>query len=335
MPRPACASGSRTTSRSPRSPDRRSAPGVRPAADGPRHLLLLMVPGPLRFSSRLRPVRGLVLVLAALCPPSTPAAAAPPRRVVALAPSAAEIVYALGAADVVVGVSDFAADLPESRGKARLGGFAPDLERIASLSPDLAVVSRDGTDRRAAERIAGLGIRVVVTDATSLAGVLADIRRVGAALERPAAAESLVAAMKGRAAAARERSPARRNPGRWSALALIWPDPALVAGPATFVGDLLALAGLSNVVPSSAGEWPRVSHETLVAWNPRLLVQPDSAENRAAFAAAFAPGGRWRLLPPGRDGRVVVLPGAWLERPGPHLVDALEALVRKLGEVGP
>jgi ABC-type Fe3+-hydroxamate transport system substrate-binding protein len=36
-----------------------------------------------------------------------------------------------------------------------------------------------------------------------------------------------------------------------------------------------------------------------------------------------------------RDGRVVVLPGAWLERPGPRLVDALEALVEKLRELGP
>ena len=273
--------------------------------------------------------------MAALLAGRAAAGEVPPRRVVALAPSAAEIVYALGASDRVVGVSDYAADLPESRGKTRLGGFAPDLETVAALKPDLAVVSRDGTDRRAAERLAAIGVRVVVTDATTLSGVFEDVRRVGAALGRSAEAERLVASMERRAAAAEARSPARRAAPRPTAVALIWPDPAVVAGPATFVGDLLSRAGLANVVPASAGEWPRVSQETLVSWNPRLLVRPDTAENRAAFEGAFAAGSRWRLLPAVRDGRVVVLPGAWLERPGPRLVDALEALVSRLGEVAP
>ncbi|MBK9090125.1 MAG: ABC transporter substrate-binding protein [Holophagales bacterium] len=278
---------------------------------------------------------GLLGGLACALLAATAPAVASPQRIVVLAPSSAEIVYALGAAKRVVGVSDFAADLPESSGKVKLGGFAPDLERIVALRPDLAVVSKDGTDRRAAERLASLGVRVVVTDASSLAGVFEDIRRVGSALGTTVEAARLVAALEARASAAQARSTARRGPHRPSALALIWPDPPVAAGPATFVGDLLARAGLSNVVPASAGEWPRVSHETLVAWNPRVVVRPETAENRAAFQAGFAPGGRWRLLPAVREGRVVVLPGAWLERPGPRLVDALEALVEKLREVVP
>ena len=259
----------------------------------------------------------------------------PPRRVVALAPSAAEILYALGAAERVVGVSDFAAGLPGSKGKVRLGGFLPDLERIAALKPDLAVVSKDGTDRRAAERLAALGVRVVVTDATSLEGVYADVRRVGKALGSGDEADRLVAAMSRRVAAAEARArlgPTRR---RRRALAVIWPEPPIVAGRGTFVGDLLERAGLENVVPASAGEWPRLSHEVLVAWAPDLLVRPETAENRAVFAAAFVPSSRWFLLPAVREGRVVVLPGDHLERPGPRLVDALEVLVERLREVGP
>lgn len=279
---------------------------------------------------------GLLRALAAAALVSgTPAAADAPRRVVALAPSAAEILYALGVAERVVGVSDFAADLPGSRGKVRLGGFSPDLERIASLRPDLAVVSRDGTDRRAAERLAALGIPVVVTDATSLAGVREDVRRVGRAVGRSAEAEQLVAGMERRVAAAEARAPSRAGGPKRSALAVIWPEPPVVAGRATFVGDLLERAGLANVVPASAGEWPRVAHETIVSWGPDLVVRPDTSENRAAFGAAFGPASRWRLLPAVRDGHVVVLPGEWFERPGPRLVDALEALVEALRKAAP
>jgi iron complex transport system substrate-binding protein len=279
---------------------------------------------------------GLPLALAAgLLAAVTLPAAASPRRVVALAPSAAEIAYALGAADLVVGVSDFAADLPASAGKPRLGGFSPDLERVAALKPDLALVSRDGTDRRAAERLESLGIRVVVTDAATLEGVFADVRRVGAALGREDRAETLVAGLATRAAAAEARAPRPSGGRRSTAIALIWPDPPVVAGRGTFVGDLLERAGLENAAPRKAGDWPRLSHETLVGWNPRLLVRPETPENAAAFAAAFAPGSRWLLLPAVREGRVVVLPGAWLERPGPRLVDALEALVERLREMRP
>ena len=99
---------------------------------------------------------------------------APPRRIVALAPSAAEILFALGSASRVVGVSDFARDLPLAAGKTRLGGFAPDLERVVQLAPDLVVVSRDGTDRAAWEKLTAMGLNVLVTSGTTLDGVIDD-----------------------------------------------------------------------------------------------------------------------------------------------------------------
>lgn len=243
----------------------------------------------------------------------------------ALAPSAAEILFALGAADRVVAIPDFAADLPGTAGKVRIGGFTPDLERVVSLAPDLVVASRDGTDRAAYEKLKGLGIPVLATEARSLAGVLADIRRVGDAIGEPAAAGRLVASLSERITAAERRAAGRREP-RPRVVVVIWPEPPVVAGPATFLGDLLDRARLVNVVPVKAGDWPRVSHETLAAWDPDLVIRPTTAENDAAFARAFAPDGPWRLVPAVPGGRVVAVPGALLERPGPRLVDALERL---------
>jgi iron complex transport system substrate-binding protein len=225
----------------------------------------------------------------------------------------------------VVAVSDFAADLPGARGKVRIGGFTPDLERVVSLAPDLVVASRDGTDRAAYDKLAALGLPVLATDARTLDGVLSDILRVGRAIGEPAAAERLVRALAERIAAAERRAAARSGPPL-RVVAVIWPDPPVVAGPATFVGDLLARARLVNVVPERAGEWPRVSHETLAAWNPDLVIRPETAENDPAFSRAFAPGGPWRLVPAVREGRIVALPGGALERPGPRLVEALERL---------
>jgi iron complex transport system substrate-binding protein len=246
----------------------------------------------------------------------------PPRRVVALAPSAAEILFALGAAPRVVGVPDFVDDLPEAAGKKRLGGFAPDLERVVSLAPDLVVVSRDGTDRAAFEKLEALGLRVVVTNGTTLDGVLLDVERVGRALGEDARARALVDGLTRRIAAAEAVGRARP---RARALVLIWPDPPVAAGAGTFVGDVVRRAGFENVVPPSAGDWPRVSFEALAAWNPDLVIRPETAENAEAFHRAFSDA-RWRLVPAVAEGHVVTLPGGLLERPGPRLVEALERL---------
>jgi iron complex transport system substrate-binding protein len=264
----------------------------------------------------------LPLGLALLAPPAPTRPPAPPRRVVALAPSAAEILFALGAAPRVVGVSDFAADLPEAAGKVRVGGFAPDLERVVSLAPDLVVVSKDGTDRAAFEKLEALGLAVVVTSGTTLAGVLEDVTRVGHALGEDERARALVAALAKRIAAAEALGRAR---SRARALVLIWPDPPVAAGAGTFVGDVVTRAGFVNVVPESAGDWPRVSFEALAAWNPDLVIRPETRENAEAFARAFGDA-RWHLVPAVSAGRVVVLPGGLLERPGPRLVEALERL---------
>jgi iron complex transport system substrate-binding protein len=222
----------------------------------------------------------------------------------------------------VVGIPDFADDLPEAAGKTRVGGFAPDLERVVALAPDLVVVSKDGTDRAAYEKLESLGLTVVVTSGTTLDGVLEDVARVGHALGEDERARALVLVLTKRIAAAEALG---RSRPRRRAVALIWPDPPVVAGDGTFVGDVLSRAGFSNVVPKSAGDWPRVSFETLASWNPDLLVRPDTRENAGAFARAFADA-RWRLVPAVREGRVVVLPGSLLERPGPRLVEALERL---------
>lgn len=191
-----------------------------------------------------------------------------------------------------------------------------------SLAPDLVVVSKDGTDRAAFEKLEALGLPVVVTAGTTLDGVLEDVIRVGHALGDDERAAALVAALTRRIAAAEALGRARP---RTRAVALIWPDPPVVAGDGTFVGDVLSRAGFSNVVPRSAGDWPRVSFETLASWNPDVVVRPDTPENAGAFARAFADA-RWRLVPAVKEGRVVVLPGDLLERPGPRLVEALERL---------
>ncbi len=161
-----------------------------------------------------------------------------------------------------------------------------------------------------------------MTSGTTLAGILEDVARVGHALGEDERARALVLALTERIAAAEARG---RSHPRARVLALIWPDPPVAAGAGTFIGDVVRRAGFTNVVPETAGDWPRVSFETLAAWNPDLVIRPETPENAEVFERAFADA-RWRLVKAVSAGRIVVLPGSLLERPGPRLVEALERL---------
>lgn len=223
-------------------------------------------------------------------------------------------------------VSDFAADLPAASGKARVGGFSPDLEAILALKPDLIVVSRDGTDRVAAEKLQSLGLTVLITGGASLQGVLEDVRKVGQAIGESASAARFVESARLRIRTAQERVSHQTGQSPTAAV-VIWPDPPVLAGPGSFIGDLLRVAGFQNVVPESAGEWPRVSYESLAGWNPDVVIRPTTPENEGAFQRSFGSDERWKLVPAVRRASIVKVPGAWIERPGPRLLDALEALV--------
>lgn len=262
-----------------------------------------------------------------------PAAPVPatPRRIVALAPSAAEILVALGAADRVVGVSDFAKDIPEVASRERVGGFRPDIERVLALRPDLVVVSKDGTDRTAHDQLVRLKVPLLVTSGNTLDGVFSDIENVGRAIGEEVRAKDLVERLRTRVKAVAGRLARREPVARESpVLVLIWPDPPVVAGPDSFIGDLLRQGGIRSAVPAKAGEWPRVSLETIASWGPDLLVHPETEENRDVFKKALKGNPQWKVVRAYSEGRIVSVPGAWLERPGPRLVDALEHLAAQL-----
>jgi iron complex transport system substrate-binding protein len=257
--------------------------------------------------------------------PRTEAGAGAPRRIVALAPNLTEIVFALGAGDRLVGVSEYS-DYPEAaRSIPRVGGLEVDPEKIASFSPDLVLAIAEGSGRGAVEALEAAGVPVAVVPSGSLDAVLEAIRMVGRRLSLEEEAESLVTELSRKRAAVRERAASSKRP---RTLLLVWPDPPQAAGGGTFLDDLLTEAGAVNVVGNRPG-WPILSKEFLATAEIDLLLLPDSAQTRPAYARAFESG----TLSRGPIARAPVLrlDEAALTRPGPRVFDMLERLSRAEG----
>jgi iron complex transport system substrate-binding protein len=260
--------------------------------------------------------------------------AAEPMRIVSLAPSNTEIVCALGACDRLVGVTDFddypaeVADVPDVVIAASV-----DVELVVAAEPDLVLAAgNELTPTAVIEQLGGLGLPVLVLYPESLDEVYADIQLIGAALGRRQAAAELVASMEERVA---DVVAAVEGAERPLTLYEVFhaEGTTYTAGEGSFLASLLELAGATPLVGDAQGV---IDAEPLVAADPELILlgtasyDPSLAEPDAALDTVRARAG-WADLAAVRDGAVIpYLDDITTTRPGPRIVDGLEALARAI-----
>ena len=117
----------------------------------------------------------------------------PPQRIVSLSAGHTEILYALGAGDQVTAV-DNTSDCPSAANELpKVDAFAPSVEQIAGLEPDLVVIFFDPGDLQSSLR--GLGIKVLnLAVPESVEGVYDQTVLLGEATGHPDDAERVVSA---------------------------------------------------------------------------------------------------------------------------------------------
>jgi ABC-type Fe3+-hydroxamate transport system substrate-binding protein len=179
-------------------------------------------------------------------------------RVVSLVPSLTEWLVHAGVGERLVGVTDWCAEpaevvarLPKVRGTKN-----PDLRAIRALEPDLVVANAEENRKLDVDRLEAGGLPVFVTMPTTVAGAVAELRDLAAAVgDLPHAAAidvDLVAAV---ADAYRGRPPAGAVRPRYACA--VWRDPWMWLGRRTYAADLLALAGGEPVLDDPATRYPK------------------------------------------------------------------------------
>ena len=227
----------------------------------------------------------------------------PATRIISLVPSATLTLREIGAADRLVGRTDFdtaawAAELPSVG-----GGLEPSLETIVSLRPDLVVRFAGSQDRRTPARLDDLGIPHIAVRPDRVADVLETVRILGRATGLEASAAELVARIEAGLADVEER--VRPHPRKRVAYVL-GGTPPWVAGPGTYIHELLTLAGGDNVFADLDELYAGVSPEEIRSREIDVVL----VSGADVFDPSLAP-----------DARVEIV-DASIEIPGPHLADA-------------
>lgn len=271
----------------------------------------------------------------------TPVQAQTPPRVVSLHPAATEILLALDAADLLVARMEGDVSIVVG-GRAALGSAAladlpslgemltPNLEVLASVAPDL-VIAWAGSDLSALSRVVERrGGRVEAIAVDRLSEVLPAIEKVGAWVARRAEAARLADEFAATLARARALAPPGPRP---RVLWIVWSEPIVVAGPGTFIHDVIEVAGGENAAASVRAPWPRLGMESIVALDADIVVWPKGPGLFGVDELTLRGG--WRSLRAVVDGRVLVVDAERYHDAGPEIAEAtldfardLERLVR-------
>lgn len=259
---------------------------------------------------------------------------APPERIVSLAPSSTEIVCALEACDRLVGVTDFddypaeVADIDDVVINAQV-----DVERVVAAEPDLVIAAgNEITPSAVIAQLVELDLPVLVLYPETLDEVYDDIRLVGTLLDAQGGADELIAGMEDRVDAIVEAVADADRP-RTLYEVFYAEGSTYTAGEGSFLASLIGLAGGEPVTGDAQG---LIGAEDLVAADPQLILlgtasyDPTLADADAARTAVAARPG-WADLSAVADGRVVPYTDDIVTtRPGPRIVDGLEALARAI-----
>jgi iron complex transport system substrate-binding protein len=239
----------------------------------------------------------------------------PARRVVALFPSASETLVAIGARGLLVGRTDFDAALDSLPSVG--GGLDPNLERLASLRPDL-VIGWETNRPQLRERLKELGIPVFSIRTDDTTDVFRTIQNLGRLTGRTPSADSLAEKLRGEIDAVRASVAGLPRP---SVFFVVWHDPPMTTGPKTFIAQLVEVAGGTILFPDAKQPWPNVSMEEVVKRQPDVVILP-VGESGSPKIDARAPG--WRELKAMRSPALV--PADLVNRPGPRIGETARLL---------
>ncbi|MBO4287662.1 MAG: ABC transporter substrate-binding protein [Kiritimatiellae bacterium] len=267
------------------------------------------------------------LVLGVGCSRQSPSAADAGVRIVSTAPCLTECLFAIGAGNRVVGRTDVCNYPPEAEAVPVTGKFAkPFIEATLAAAPT-HIVEMAWFDADIRRRFEEAGVPVVHIPCTRTGEVPAALRRLGALTGCLGQAEQEARRLETGLAELRKAS--GQDGHRPRVLTLVDASSPITIGPHTFLAEMVALSGCTNLTERGVSDYYQISPEWVLKHEPDILLclyrlgdnTPD------AYAAHYGAQPGWRALRVIREKRICTVHDLdAVCRPGPRLLDGLAEL---------
>ncbi|HOO96271.1 MAG TPA: cobalamin-binding protein [Caldisericia bacterium] len=243
-----------------------------------------------------------------------------PERIISLTPNMTEIVYYLGLGDKLVGRTSFC-NYPEEVSDVPVVGDIMNLsvENILDLEPDLVLVNRmipmEVVDQL--RKISSRKITVASFDPQSIEDIFNTIERIAQICGVDPNTDELKERMES----------VKSSVPEVLVYFEIWGDPPMTVGKNTYQADLIRWLGARNLSDDMVGDFPTISHETIIDLNPDVIILPDPYQDNTE-SVSDRPG--YSNISAIESGRIFNLNSDILMRPGPRMVEAAHLLIKAL-----
>jgi len=241
-----------------------------------------------------------------------------PQRIISAMPSITEILFALDLGDRVVGVTQNCSYPPEAQNKEKIGRETINLEKVISLKPDLIIMLEDA-QKREIEKLKNYGLPVFPVNPHAVSEVIDSILKIGEVTGATAESEKIVSDLRRRIASIEAGAFFENKKAVFLAVGY---RPLIGAGGHTFLNDVIRTAGGINVLENTKSPYPEINFEELYRLNPIIIIFPRGMIDEKEIVNDV----RWRRLEAVKNGKILFIDPDVLFRPGPRMVDALEAI---------
>lgn len=249
-----------------------------------------------------------------------------PERIVALSPSTVEVLYKLGLQDRIVGVTEYSDYPEEAKSKPKVGDFnGVNIEKIIEAKPDV-VFAGSGMSKETFQKLTSMNIKILVTEARTVAQIPETFNMIGKATGTEDKAKALADEVESRINAIKDKVKDAKKVKTYYVISF-GKDGNWTAGKGTFISDLIAMAGGENI-SDDVESWTDYSLEKIVEKSPELILISAMVANGNKDILNNENG--YKDTPAVKNGNVAILDDNLTQRPGPRIVEGLEAIARAI-----
>lgn len=249
----------------------------------------------------------------------------PATRLVVLGPNLVESLYAIGAGDYILGASEHS-DYPEAASAIpRVGSHNTiNFEMIVNLAPDLVFIWHSGFGDEAVSKLRSLGLNVYASEPRSLEDIESLLLDMG----------QLTGLHEGSTLAASQyKNELNRLHNNYrhtetvSVFYQVWHEPMQTLNGDHVVNAVIELCGGKNVFADLAEIAPRVSVESVLAANPKVIISSGADSRQAKKLDHWQ---RWPMIDAVRNEQVHFINTNSLVRHAPRILESAQQLCKLL-----
>jgi iron complex transport system substrate-binding protein len=249
-----------------------------------------------------------------------------PSKIISLAPSVTEILYYLGLGDKVVAVDNNTNYPPEAAKKPMVSGYKYlGLEVILGLEPDIIFAA--DINKNDIPTLEQYNLKVFVLAPKNISGIFEDVRLVGKIMGIQNTANAKASSLEERVKAVTDKTLAQGTGKPRVYLELDAFMGFYTYGPNSFGDELIIKSGGENIAHGASSQYPSLNEEFIIASDPQIIIYQTGPWTTTTPDGIKTRNG-WGSITAVKDNALYGVNGDLVSRPGPRIVDALEAIAK-------